>query len=35
VEAGVDSLGIKGLMLSVWGDAGKTKSIGGRVGFRF
>lgn len=35
LEAGVDSLGIKGAMLSVWGDVGNTKSIGARVGFRF
>lgn len=35
LEAGIDSLGIKGAMVSVWGDVGNTKSIGARVGFRF
>jgi outer membrane autotransporter protein len=35
LEGGLDSFGVKGLLLNVWGDVGKSKSIGGTVGFRF
>lgn len=35
LEAGIDSFGIKGALLSVWGDVGETKSLGARLGFRF
>lgn len=35
LEGGLDSFGIKGALLTVWGDIGESKSIGARLGFRF
>lgn len=35
LEGGLGAVGNSGVLVTVWGDLGDTKSIGGRVGFRF